>query len=480
MTFTHDDIRDRLVDFLYGELDGDARIAFDAHLAGCEPCRAEVAALQRTRIAAREVVRAGLDEAPPDGVRARVLAAAVAGATGKSAVAAGEGGAVAGRAAVEAVRKPSRRAAGEAGAPAGPLAWLRARWAVPMFVTVAAMGALLLVRETVFREARKPLGESPAPQATSAAPRAPTPTAPAATGQGAGAARDESASPPEAPAGAEGPRGGADQRRRSPSPVRVGASRSAEPRAPAAVAKNDAARSTAGKGAVERKAAPKVAPAPTTGNDDALDGLLQAREKAPRPAEIGSVSGAGRARSLPEAQRAEGLAAPASKPAPMVKDRAERQFAQPPPAPAAAPASAPELAGSPAAGSAAPEARALTSVGQKKAKAASPSDKAEVAADVPAMQRSARPGVEAEAEAQSAAAPQAPEPVTVLAARAERLMASRRWAEAAAAYKELLARFPKHEQAPNWQRRLSVVEAAARSAPAAGSSPGFATPPPPK
>jgi hypothetical protein len=60
-----------------------------------------------------------------------------------------------------------------------------------------------------------------------------------------------------------------------------------------------------------------------------------------------------------------------------------------------------------------------------------------------------------------------PDPAAPLVARAERLMASRQWAEAAAAYRQLIVRFPKHEQVPNWKRRLSVVESAVRTAPPA-------------
>ena len=38
--------------------------------------------------------------------------------------------------------------------------------------------------------------------------------------------------------------------------------------------------------------------------------------------------------------------------------------------------------------------------------------------------------------------------------------------DAATAYRQLIARFPRHEQVPNWRRRLAVVEAAAaRAAP---------------
>ena len=80
MTFNHDDIRERLIDFLYGELDAGARAAFDAHLKGCDACRGEVDGAERARGIGRAVARAPLGDAVPPGVRARALAAAHAAA----------------------------------------------------------------------------------------------------------------------------------------------------------------------------------------------------------------------------------------------------------------------------------------------------------------------------------------------------------------------------------------------------------------
>jgi hypothetical protein len=59
--------------------------------------------------------------------------------------------------------------------------------------------------------------------------------------------------------------------------------------------------------------------------------------------------------------------------------------------------------------------------------------------------------------------------------RANRLFTEGRWAEAAAAYRELLRRDPNNAEAPRWRQRMAVAEAAlesrrpsepARSAPA--------------
>ncbi|HVY36704.1 MAG TPA: hypothetical protein VHM31_02180, partial [Polyangia bacterium] len=49
------------------------------------------------------------------------------------------------------------------------------------------------------------------------------------------------------------------------------------------------------------------------------------------------------------------------------------------------------------------------------------------------------------------------------AARADRLFAQARWAEAAIAYRELLRDDPRNADAPRWRRRLTACEAAARA-----------------
>jgi len=61
-----EDVSAQMMDLLYGELSLDARAGVDEHVAGCARCRAELEGFERTRALARQ----GLDEAPP--VRARV------------------------------------------------------------------------------------------------------------------------------------------------------------------------------------------------------------------------------------------------------------------------------------------------------------------------------------------------------------------------------------------------------------------------
>lgn len=190
MTFGHDDIRERLVEYLYEELEGPARAAFVAHLAGCATCRAEIEAAGQARRVARTVVRASVGDAVPLGLRARVLEAAATAARERAARVGVTAAPVVTQAASPSAAQP---AVGEGGIPAGEreapvrqagqggrgwLDRLRGRWTLPTFATVGALAAFLLVRGTIFREARRPLGEAPAerlgaPAAAPGAARAP-------------------------------------------------------------------------------------------------------------------------------------------------------------------------------------------------------------------------------------------------------------------------------------------------------------------
>ena len=469
MTFTHDDIKNRLVEFLYGELEGDARAAFDAHVAGCPGCRGDVDELRRTRELARAAVRAGLEQPVPLAVHARILEAAAA--------AAAQAATATTRGAKTTAKTTAKKADGGGGA---PWAWLRARWAVPMFATVAAMGVLLLARETIFREARKPLGEASAPVVRPMAPPAPPPlTAPRA---GGGGLSDQLPLPAESPAAAP----------------------AAELR-PAALGKNERHRASVASASTSRKASADkgsagrgregLAPAPASSTaekpaakqkvaksdlDDLLEGALSSGGRGNGTSAREPEAAANRAATKPASnddllsgvsRRSQRQAASEAAPAP--RNSSAGGFAQPPP-PAPAVTSVPAPA--PAAKKAkAPRMRKESSdsavMGDYERE--SPQAKDEAPAAAPSAASSS-----AEEASESDAEPKAgPDPAAPLMARAEGLMASRRWAEAAAAYRALIARFPRHEQVPNWKRRLSVVESAARQAP---SGKGFATPPPPK
>src|SRR5204863_9290901 len=58
------EIKDRTIDYLYGELPAEGRVAFEPPLAGCDACRAEVAGLQGTLLQTRAAGEL-TDEPPP-------------------------------------------------------------------------------------------------------------------------------------------------------------------------------------------------------------------------------------------------------------------------------------------------------------------------------------------------------------------------------------------------------------------------------
>jgi len=514
MTLAHQDIRDRLVDYLFGELDGPARAAFDEHLAGCESCRETVDATAKARAMAREVVRAPLDEPVPLGVRSRVLAAAAAAAEERRAAASTTTVAAAAAAAIAAAGSPPSKGKdgssteassssgdgprGRAGSPRpGWFDWLRGRWAFPTLATVAAMAAFFLVRGTILREARHPIDEETAEKlaspgsspASGAGPEAPVPAAREAERRPDDReVRGQLAPEPAAktPATADGAR--------AASAVLGGAGKGSGTVAGA----NEADR----RGGVERsrrQAATPAGPAPRAVAGDALGGLA-------RPTS-GSLSereeGASRTAKPPPAK-------PAARPARAVKKeetpvrapartknaakadldelgaRADEPagFASPPPpAPAAAPS-----------GGAAADRDEPAAERRADKKAKEPREaKTRAAAEVPGVE-SAQDDEGAPAAASRAAAPAArptsgesapsaasaapappPDPARALAQRADQLLAARRWTEASAAYRDLLRRFPTHPSAPQWRIRLAAAD---RGAAGGTGSSGFATPPP--
>jgi anti-sigma factor RsiW len=73
-------VKEQLVDFLYGELPAEARSSFTEHLHGCPACKAEVASYQSTLGSARTALGGPLLEEAPTRVRLAVIAAAKAAA----------------------------------------------------------------------------------------------------------------------------------------------------------------------------------------------------------------------------------------------------------------------------------------------------------------------------------------------------------------------------------------------------------------
>jgi hypothetical protein len=77
------DVSTRLVDFLYEEMPAAERREFLAHVDGCVSCSAEVKAMAATLGHARAALRGPLAEEPPPRLRARILQAAEAATTAK-------------------------------------------------------------------------------------------------------------------------------------------------------------------------------------------------------------------------------------------------------------------------------------------------------------------------------------------------------------------------------------------------------------
>lgn len=465
MTFSHDDIRERLVDFLYGELDAEARAAFDTHVKECEACRGDVTLAEEARRIGRAVARAPLGDEVPARARMRASDAARAAA------------AVAMPAAVVSQTRPG--GASGTGAPRGP-GWferLRGRWTLPTFATVAAMAALLLVRGTIFREAKQPLGarsvtEPGPPPSPEVAPAAPS----YAQEPAAAARRREDAPkagfarPSERHRGSSaGPRGSGDSlfdgqaiANMPGGGALVGEGGGAGP------TKGDGFRAIGGLGAAassDRPIAKRVAAKPGKGlrplerNQPSRPGGSSQTEGVGRRVDVVD-SLLGRAASDRDEEMATASTPPAGTP--------QRQAAPPSAESAAADDRADQGRRSLAAP--APSAPAAAAPPEFATKPPSPAKKAKTAT---ADSTNDSLGDSAGGAARAAPADAAADSVAALVRRADAAMAARRWNEAAALYGQLVSRYPAHVAVPAWRKKLAAVRAAI-----AADTGQFAAPPP--
>jgi hypothetical protein len=487
------DISERMVDFLYGELAEGERRAWEAHVASCDSCRREVAAYERTLGRARTAIRGPLAEEPPARVRVEVLKAAAAALAGGALPAGG---------------RTLTSSAEPDGAKGGLWAWLRRPWFLPAFAAVAAAAILIVAQKPILDSAESIKSKAPAPgtsEAVNVENEAPTPFP--ASSQEASRSRAAAAAP--APAAAEPPT-------LETKPPRAEAY--ARDKDLARVRKKPASSAAHGKGAVAAAAPAKPRPAVLV---DSPADEASSRFAVPPPPKnkrdlgeraVGKVSsGGGVASQGQDPARAsagygvaggragDGLAG--KKEAPAEKQAVERRVANrgvldretdavpfpasPPPAAAPAPepapappspvmASAPQRLQQPSpapAGAAGPAVR-------RPAAPAPVATRAKTPPPPPAPRQTER------AESKSAAAePEGAEEgrarddsregeksqsaIDALARRAERLFAEQRWAEAVAAYRDLLRRAPGHPSAKLWKSRIesSVIAAARESAP---------------
>jgi len=511
MTFTHADIRDRLVDYLYGQLEDEARAAFQAHVETCAACRAEVTGAERARVLAREVVRRPLADPAPEAARATAFAAA------RAAVAA-RATANSGRASV-AVSVPVPREAPQAAPSAAPApratpaseGWvsrLRRRWTwtFPTFATVAAVAVFVLVRATIFREAKIPVSAERARElakpeaAPAAAPGAGPPSAEGLRAQASFAVRDgEGAAAQDEPAAdavvvspAKAPRDDRPHAQRHRAPA-AGGARHRHEQAPVAetsldslqgeVAAKPAAPAPAGL-AAPRKAADLGEQ--DLGEQELDKDMDRAIDDGPARARRDEQAGAAREQSVTSnAQRGSAGVTAKTVTTKTVTTKAASsrarlgapQFAVPPPPAAAAPASsAAKGRGAPMemkaddadTGQATPmEAQASEKKAHKKSE--QPSAPAS-APETPSRDRATDGG-----GAGASAKGMAPDPALVRGRRAESLMNQRRWPEAIAILRELLRRYPSHAAAPRWRALLTAAQAGLDA-----PEEMFATPPPPR
>jgi hypothetical protein len=334
-------IRGRMLELLYGELPPDARAEVSGHVAGCESCRAELAALESTRSLARGAMTA---DSPPPRTREAILRAAAAAVRPRP---------------VAAAEKP-------------PFwAWLRQKWTLPTFATIGAV-AVFLLASRIFLEPEKTYERGKEGLVPVEAPAPATPPA-----QTVAPSEDKKAS---------------EEKR-----AREEAVGNAQPAAPKPARHKREAK--AGAPAASAPAGAFAPPPPPAALDDGLEML---RKEAPA--------------EQSEDDREE---------RPRMKKSASR--------PAAAPAPAPEGAARAPAAASAPAPRAA-------AKSEAPLDLL--------MEPSAGSGAAVDRESP--------------AAKADRLFAQRRWADAAVVYRQLLRDDPRSPNAARWRQRLATCEANAR------------------
>ena len=364
MTLPMEQFRELLLDYVYGQLEGEPLRAFEDCLRESADCRRELALLQSTLQRARAGLASAAqaeDPAPIARMRSKVLAAAAeAHASARTSE----------RVPAHLTRLRQVEPSAHSGLVAGALQWLRAPWLLPSLGVAAAVALLVLGRQV---EPPDTHGARQAAPAASAAAHEPA-VAPSAPAQVPGPSRVGES---QSPLGQQAP---ADERQR-PTSARSGAARARAPSKgfaappPAWVEEQPAMRERA---VVEQRRAREEPGAPA----------------APAPARAeGSLSDGARGGVGPSAAPASGAAAATASRA--ARDDAHAEL---------------ELAGK---------------------------DKA---------------------SAKSAQAPgRAPD--AALHVASEHFMAQR-FEQAAAAYRELLRRYPDDPRAAGWKRRLALSTSA--------------------
>jgi hypothetical protein len=447
-------VKEQLVDFLYEELPASARSAFAEHLRGCPGCRAEVASYQTTVGQARKALTGPLLEEPPARAHAAALAAA--------------------HAAAQKARKGEQES--------GILArFWRTPWLLPAFGAVSVATVVFLVRvlknpEIVPGQEGRAIDEravvTPVPAAppTPAPPGEPAMAAPTRAAPAAAAVVEERAA-----ATAETAKVGSHKARRA---LRSGAKgeapafETARPRpgldleAPLGGLRGNATAGGAGTGRFAEPPPPRPAAKASRSIDDLLGEVGSARKPAAAPAEGSPAAAERKAAPRDYDELADHGRQPSVPQAAAKKAKADKEVAEParrpsifaaPPPPMAAPAAAPAPSSPPPAASA--PARAATP-------ASKDTRRREMEEEMAPAESAAQPAERQQAREKAPAGKGGPS-LEESAKKADRLFADGAWSAAAAAYRDLLDRFPTYKDAPKWRERLNqsvVAMEAARKA----------------
>ena len=413
MSLTIEQFRERVVDYLYGELDGEALREFEACLVESAACRSELAALQSTLRTARAGLTPVDREVPPARVRTAVLAAAA----------------------------EAQRARSPAALPVRALnehlaawwSWLRTPWLVPTIGVAAAVAVVVLGRE--IEPLRRHQHEA---EHETVAHEAPTPTGSAAT-----------SAPTDVP---ENSRGGAPSRDEPTSLAQEGEAKSAiSPRKPAA--------SAAARGRVPSKG---FAQPPAGWADERAAQPESPRQAASQPAAKKSaapeVSRASRAVEFGSAEEQES-APPAARD--QDRDDVPGRGASSADKVAAggalgggASAGAPRTAAAPVVAQRAPEKRESAD-GMKRGAASAPAPPPAAPARIASESADQAPHG-------SAGAPEPSRGVDALVLRAQEHVAARRFREAASDYRALIRSYPQDARVAAWKKSLAFAALAAR------------------
>jgi len=460
-------VKDQLIDFLYGDLSAEDTRAFTAHVESCTACKAEVASYERTLGSARMALGGPLQQEPPARIHVAVLEAAKVAA------------------------KQSTSARAKAPAPRDEVGFfarlMRMPWFLPAFGAASIATVVFLVR--VLKNPEVLPGQRPhsieeqavaTPEPAAAAHEAP-PVVPEVDDTTQAAARDRTGNKLESsrakathPVGKPAPSAPAQA-----APIKAkkaisndpldglrlgegssgvgGLGRFAEPPPPPPYAKKKSSTDWDSL-ASESKDTMQAARSPQTqpGRSNSLSERTY-RELENDRSEFQSEKGAAPSKAMQDDSPAAGMAKPATH-APTQSATAQAGGVQP----------APEYAPAPAAAAPAPKVRRdlpAESTGSTEMATVRPAAARRKNADLkeegPRSNESdenamAKDQMDKNDRKAKASAPAGSPSLEDSLRKAERLYASQDWNGAAATYRDLLTRFPNHKDAPKWRDRMNA------------------------